>query len=121
MADPVLDEQQIIQLLKAPCTVEMVNILQSGAVQALVDLYDRKVTRDEFTAMASPCIALYGQCSKLWLLDNIKDVFMTGDLTAQRFDDAKNGLADVIRKQAETVIEQVKRLQLCPTSQDQVH
>jgi hypothetical protein len=121
MADPVLDEAHIIQLLRAPATVEMINILQAGAVQALMDLYDRKVTRDDFAAMASPCIALYSQTAKLWLLHNIQDVFDGGDLTHERFVVASEGLSEIIRKWAEVVIEQVKRLQMCPGDKDVVH
>lgn len=121
MAAPILDEDEIIRYLKSPCNVEMINIIQSGAVQALMDMYDRETTRDEFLRMAAPCIALHSQCAKLWLLNNIHEVFKGGDLTDDRFVQAKEGLSDLIRKQTETVIESVKRLQLCPSDQDVVH
>jgi hypothetical protein len=121
MADPILDEAQIVQLLSCPIKAETIHALQGGAVQALCDLYDRKVTRDEFTSKAAACIGLYGQCSKLWILDNIRQVYESNDLDKARFDAAVSGLSDVIRAQAEVVIEIVKRLQQCPTSQDRVH
>ena len=121
MSDPVLDEQYIIELLRCPVKAETVTMLQGGAVQALIDLYDRKVTREEFANLASPCLALYGQTAKLWLLANIEGVFDSGDLDKDRFVKAREGLENLVRKQAETVIEIVKRLQTCPTSQDKVH
>ena len=88
------------------------------SVQALADLYDRKVTRDEFGTQASVCIGLYGQCAKLWMLKNIKDCWDHDGLDADTFAVAGEGLSNMIRLQAEQVIEQVKRLQMCPTSAD---
>jgi hypothetical protein len=121
MADPVNDENMILELLRSPIKAETAGRLQSGAVQALIDIYDRKTTREEFLQMAAPCVALYGQVCKLWILQSIQSVFEDGDLDKERFDKAREGLEDVIRVQAESVIEIVKRLQMCPTSQDAVH
>lgn len=121
MADPVLDEDLIVSLLKSTISADSVARLQMGTVQALVDLYDRKVTRDEFTTAASHCLALYGQLAKLWLLTNIESVYDAGHLDKNNFKQAAAGLQDIVRKQCEGVIEIVKRLQLCPTSEDKVH
>lgn len=121
MADPILDEDDIMSLLRSPISAENVSRLQAGAVQALIDVYDRKVTRDEFVNLASPILALYGQVGKLWMLSNIRDVYDAGNLDNGKFVAANTTMEDLIRKQAETVIEIVKRLKLCSTSQDVVH
>lgn len=121
MADPVFDEEFIKALLKSTVCVDNVTRLQQGAVFALVDLYDRKVTRDEFTSAASACLALYGQLAKLWVLDNVEKVFDEGELDKSRFTIARASLQDLIRVQCEGVIDIVKRLQECPASGDKVH
>jgi hypothetical protein len=121
MADPILDEDGIRYLLKAAVSPDNVSELQAGAVQAMIDLYDRKVTREDFVEMLAPAIALYGSVAKLWILSSIESVFDGGDLTKERFNTARIALSDLVRKQAETVIDHVKRLQECPTSQDKVH
>lgn len=121
MADPILDEDMIVTLLKTPVSVQNVNAIQAGAVQALIDLYDRKCTREEFVNLASPVLALYGQAAKLSLLANVEIVYDSGDLDKDRFNRARDGLVDLIRKQTETVIDVVKRLQLCAGTQDHVH
>lgn len=121
MADPVLDEAYIIDRLAAPVTVANLQIIQGGAVQALCDLYDRKVTREEFINLAAPVVSLYGQCAKLDMLDSIEAVFKSGDLKQEKFDTATKAMEDLIRAQAMKVTEIIKRLQLCPTSQDKVH
>jgi len=121
MADPRLDEDYIRALLSVPVTHENTDAIQQGAVQALIDLYDRKVTRDEFLTAGAACLSLYGQCSKLWMLHNVRAVYKDGTLTDQKFLDADKAFCDIIRKQSETVVEIVKRLQLCPTSKDPIN
>jgi hypothetical protein len=121
MATPFFDEQLIVDLLKSTVNVDNVGRIQQGAVQALVDLYDRKVTRDEFTTMASLCLALYSQAGKLWVLGNIEAVYAAGDLDTKRFATAREQLVEIMRKQCEGVIDIVKRLQLCPNDEDKVH
>jgi hypothetical protein len=87
----------------------------------MIDLYDRKVTRDEFIAAVAPCINLYGHTSKLHMLDNIHQVFSTGDLDEDRFVKAHEGLTDMVARDVEKVTAVVKRLVECPTSKDKVH
>jgi hypothetical protein len=120
-SDPIFDEDMIRSLLSMPCDIEHTDTIQAGAVQTMIDLYDRKVTREEFCASLAPCLALYGQAAKLWLLHNIQDVFLAEQLTIQKFTDADKSMTEVLRKQCNTVIEIVKRMQDCPTSRDKVH
>lgn len=123
MADPLLNEDYIRNLLSVPVNVENVDAMQAGAVQALIDLYDRKVTREAYCGMAASCITLYAQCSKLWMLHNVKHQLADGDrnLTDETWARSDAVFCELIRKQAEKVVEIVKRLQLCPTSEDLVH
>ena len=121
MADPILDEEIIKDLLRTGVDVSNTGRIQQGAVFALCDVYDRGVTRDEFTSMASLCLSLYAQCAKLWVLHNIADVYKAGDLDDARFKTASTQLEDIIRKQCMDTIEVVRRLQECPTSEDKVH
>lgn len=121
MADPVFDEDEIIACLRAPVTDDTLTVLQDGAMKALLDLYDRKVTRDEFIKMASPCVALYGHINKMWLLASILGAFTDKKLTESAFTEANATITSFIRRDAEVVVEHVKRLKMCPTSQDAVH
>lgn len=121
MADPVFNEDHIIALLRMPILNSSLGALQAGAIQSMIDLFDRKVTREEFVEQLAPCIALYGTATKMWLLDNIEAVHDDGDLNKEKFKAARAALVELARKQSETVVELVKRLQMCPSSQDKVH
>jgi hypothetical protein len=121
MADPVLDENIILALLDVAPDRENLARIQQGAVQALMDLYDRKVTREEFATAASPCLALFGQCSKMWMLGNIEENFRAGFLDQPTFDEARKALQFLLGKQMETVTGVVERLRQCPLSTDKVH
>lgn len=121
MVSPVFDEAYIVHLLRAPPAPDSLAAIQSGAMQALIDMYDRKATREEFIDNASTCVALYGQCAKLWMLRNVQDTYDRGLLDRDQFKVADDGIADLIRKQAESVIEIIKRLQMCAEDEDKVH
>ncbi len=99
----------------------MMPAIQTAAIQALLDLYDRKVTRDEFINNAAPCVTLYGSCSKLNLLESVREAYIDGELSPEKMGNSETALCDLIRKQCEAVIEVVKRLQMCPTSRDSVN
>lgn len=121
MASSLMDEEHIKQLLKAPATYEYVNALQAGAAGAMMDLYDRKVTRDEMAEGLQRCLILYGQCAKLFMLKNIEAVFKGGTLDQPTFTKADTELTDIIRRQSEAVIDMVKRLEMCANDEDPIH
>lgn len=122
MVSPLLDEDWMITLLKAPTTAgDGPDRIQAGAAQALIDLFDRKVTREVFLESATPCLALYGQCAKLWVLRNIKQVYEEGALDPSAFAKAETGLTELILRQSEELVNLVKRLQMCPNDEDRVH
>lgn len=121
MVSPILNEKLIIDLLKTPAGNDGAMRIQHGAVYALVDVHDRKATREEFTTMAEVCLALYAQSAKLWVLNNIEEAFNQGGVNANSFANAREELINVMRKQSEAVIDIVKRLQECPENEDKIH
>lgn len=121
MADPVLDEDNILHMLSAPLTLDTLDYVQSGAAQALVDLYDRKVTREQFIALASPVLAFYAQIARLRMIVSVDEVFAQGTLDQATLDKAKVGIVTLLEKQRGTVVDTVKKLMECPTSEDRVH
>lgn len=121
MADPVLDEQNILDLLQVPVQLQTIGVIQAGAAQALVDLFDRKVTRAEFMEEASTCLSLYAQTAKLWMLANMKAAYEEAGIDGVAFEKAERGVTHLISRDVERVVALVKRLQSCPTSEDKVH
>lgn len=121
MSDPLLNEEMIILLLQASPDDQSVAEVQAGAAQALMDLYDRGVTRAEFGEMAMSCLGLYSQTAKLVMMLRINEAYERGDVTDENIKNAIGALQNLIRKQADTVSDIVKRLLQCPTSEDKVH
>lgn len=121
MADPVLDENLILARLRWPRDEIDVPVLENAAMCALLDLYDRKVTRDAFIAMASPCVALYASLARLDTLASIQEVFDAGVLDKSSFDTSVRRLKGTIDGQRGQVSDIVTQLKLCPTSADPVH
>jgi hypothetical protein len=121
MADPVLDEDRILNKLAMPSKFENLGLIQEGAIQALVDLYDRGVTREEYLTLASSCVSLYAQTAKFYVIASMNDLFCDGTLDKTAFDNALKSLSAVIDAQRETVIGTVCRLKMCPSSAEKIH
>lgn len=119
--DPQVDEDYLIGMLGAPINTNTTDIFQSAAMGVLIDLYDRKVTRDEFIASISPCAAMYAQAARLDGLNNIKAVFDAGHLNPASFDDAGKFLTDNIRRYGDRLIAMLKLLKECAGSKDPIH
>lgn len=121
MSDLYFDEDNIVHMLMAPVNVDTIDYIQTATAQALCDLYDRKVTREEFVNMAGPCLALYAQTARLRLMHSVEAAFQDSGITQDTLNIAKEGITSLITKQRDTVIGIVRRLQECPTSEDVVH
>jgi hypothetical protein len=121
VSGPILDEDAINNLLKCDANVGNIPRIQAAAVQTLLDIYDRKVTRGEFINMASACVTLHAQCAKLFMLASIEQAFSEQVLDANAFITAHDSMADLIGKQMITVSGVIDRVKACPTDQDPVH
>lgn len=122
MVSPILDEDWIKKLLQHPPTTENIGALQAGALQCMLDMYDRKVTREEWVENHSKCVTLYTQVAKLYLIEHVhNDLFKNNLLSEETFVNAENALMDLIRVVADDLIGIMKRLELCPRTEDKVH
>lgn len=121
MADPVLDENLILEALQRVPSYSNIGALQQGALQSLIDMYDRKMTREQFLHNAATAVSLYGQTCKLWMLGQMREAFDNGDLDIARIMQAEGALVAIMRKQTSELTEIVEQLKQCPTSQDAVH
>lgn len=123
MADPLLDEQKIVSVLKTePANSnEAVRALQSGVTMALVDAYDRKVDRESFICLMSAVLQMYGNLSVFHTLNSIVALHDSGALDRNKFDDAFTALMAKVRKDHSSVLAMMELIQQCPLSKDTVH
>ncbi len=119
--DPVLDEGNIVALLKSPVTARGLPELQAGAAQALIDMYDRDGTRKEFVMHGSNCLALYSSVGRLNILHSILDMINREEFNREKVIKAIEDLTAITRAQSELVCNTMERIQLQATSQDIVH
>lgn len=121
MADPILDEQEIFRDLHTPVSSDNVARLQMAVVGAMCDIYDRKVTREQFCAMLGPCISMYGALAKLYVMNNLRASHKDGAINDDSINAAVDACENNVRSHASTVRAVMKQLMECPTSKDSVH
>lgn len=121
MADPVFDEEIIIQMLgTVPGPQQSVPILQQACTMAMMDLYDRAVDRDYFAKHAIICLTTYAMLSRTWMLMSMHDLYVSGNLTERSFTEAHDGITKLVLENAEKMIAMMGELRQCPLSTDPI-
>jgi hypothetical protein len=122
MADPVFDEDVIIDMLKAPAgALETTGILSQALMMALADLYDRRADRSFVMEHASGIVQAYAILSRRWMLASIKEMHESGILNEIAFDQAQVQITESLNERLPQVIAMVEKLKECPTSRDKIH
>ena len=121
MADPILDETYIIDDLAAPVSLEHLTYIKRGSVQALLDMHDRQLTRENFLQMAGDAVSLYAMLARFEILDSLGDLFKSGTLKQETFDKAFRDLTNLIVAKQDQVRKHMEFVMQCPTSADKVH
>lgn len=121
MGDPQLDEDMIIHMIQQPVTQLTLPYLQQAAMMVLTDLWDRKVTREEFGLSAGKATTMYTALAKLHVLMNVRTAIADNKLDYAMLDASMDKLHEIIGKRVIELVKVVEALQACPTSQDTVN
>lgn len=120
-ADPIIDEEFMVEALSAQVSPATIARLQTGAMMLLIDAYDRKTTRMEFAQIADAAVKAYAQTAKLWLMTNIREACDSGYLDAAHVDEATCALIANVADKINDAREIALILKQCPLKEDKVH
>ncbi len=121
MTSPVMDENILQFLTKEPPSIDNIDRLQTASLMAIVDAFDRKVTRDNFVMIAATAMTLGQVMARLGILKSTEGFFNGGDLNTAMFDQATKGLMAMAATQHAVLERQVSVLVQCPNDKDPVH
>lgn len=119
--DPRINEQGCLFMLQQPVNLETLPYLQNAALQVVVDLYDRKVTREEFMKSAGDAITLYAMLAKLYVTAQTSDLHDKGTLTSDTIQTYADKLVLQASGRMAALAKMMTLLVQCPTSDDVVH
>lgn len=121
MADPLLNEGAIIQMLdviSAPANVEK---LASASFLSIIDSHDRKLEREDWVAIVQDALGMNDMLTRLELTNALYNRFKRNKLEDETFTDALKELT----KRAEAFREDLKRrmelVAQCPYETDTRH
>lgn len=120
-ADPVVDEEFMIEALSTKVSPQTIARLQTGAMLLLIDAYDRKTTRGEFAQIADAAMKAYAQAAKLWLMTNIKYASDEGFLDKEQVLEAQCALIASVADMTGNARDLACLLKQCPLKEDKVH
>jgi len=121
MADPVLDEALIADLVETKPAPDAVTRLVYGATMLLIDAYDRKTTRSEFMGIAHVALALHSYASQYRVIVNIQGLLGRGELDAAILKRTMDNVTHLVEHYSAGAANHARRLQECPWSDDAIH
>jgi hypothetical protein len=119
--DPFIDEDQCIFMLQQEINQETLPYHQNAALQVVMDLYDRKVTREEFARNAGTAISFYATLAKMHVVAQTRAMQEAGTLDYAVMASSTAKLAEIAAGKARSMIQCVAMLRECATTQDTVH
>ena len=119
--DPQVNEEGCLYMLQQEVNRETIPYLQNAALQVLMDLYDRKVTRNEFGRHAGTAISFYSTLAKLNVVEQVKDLIAVAPLDPVALANTNAELIRIATGKAASLAKCMELLQHCAASQDTVN
>lgn len=113
----------MLDCLAQPPTYQNVGPVQSGAMMALIDSYDRKVEREFFCGIAALSLSLHSAMGRLHTVNTLKEIakdpqFMADP--ARAFDEALKSLESHAAQRHKELNQMAHLLVQCPTEADTI-
>jgi hypothetical protein len=121
MTSPLIREDVIKNTLSLPVVTEHIDQLNMANMLAILDGYDRKLLRDEFSKILSTGFQFFDASARLDLIFSLKKLFEAEAPQQKLLDEAAVGLtqrADHWRKRLYEIMEVVSQ---CPGDQDTIN
>jgi len=119
--DPQINEAGCVFMLQQEINAETLPYHQNAALQVLIDLYDRKVTREEFLHHAGIVVTFYSTLAKLNVIDQVRAMTITNTLTLETVDTSHVKLHEIAAAKAAMLSKFMTLMAQCPMSDDVVH
>lgn len=121
---PLFDEQMILDCLAQPISFEAIGPLQSAAMMALIDCYDRKVEREFFGNVAATALALHTAMGRLHTSTVLRAMANEEQFKGnpeRELDGAIKSLTAHAQLRQKELNQMVHLLVQCPTGEDSIN
>lgn len=121
MADPTIDERMLMDTIDVPVSVSVIERLQSGALMAAINAFDRKLQRGPYIELTASAFSLHTHLGRLHMVARIHELFKQGKLTQEKLAEAETGLIGFCESERVSMRNLTGLVAQCPTSNDSVN
>lgn len=121
MANPIMDEDMLLEMLACQMNYDNTARLQSAALYAVVAAHDRQCTRDEFIALMESAMGVHSYVGKMSMMTQIRQNFTEKQLDLEMIDRSLENLISYGNSSQANLRAFLTRMVQCPTSLDKVH
>lgn len=120
-SNPLVNEENILSVLRSEPQLETLMYFRRSAVFAVVDAFDRGVTRDFFASILSNCVNLNEVARRLELTAHIFSDFDKGVLTREKLGQLIVALTENFEKYRVAIAEEARVLAEMPQADEVIH
>jgi hypothetical protein len=121
MADPIIDERMLMDTIDVPVSLGAIERLQSGALMAAINAFDRKLERSAYIELTASAFSLHTHLGRLHIVARINELFKQGKLTKERLAEAEQGLIGFCESERVSMRNLTGLVAQCPTSNDSIN
>ncbi len=121
MTSPVMNEQFILETLSGVITPEGPNHHCVASMWAILDAYDREVTRENMEEIVATAMNLHNRVNRLQAMATTRSAFKEGLLSPEFLDDNIAALQNSADANRNTLIKHMQTLMECSEDEDPLH
>lgn len=121
VAEPVLNEDAILNDLDRVTSAPSAAQLKQGARLAIIDTFDRRPHREPFVDLVNEACSLQANLSRLEFAENLRGVLEKGKLDKAMLDDTIKGLTQVCEERRAAVLKMFKPVTEMRMDHDPLH
>ena len=118
--DPLVSEEMIVDCLSVESDGDQPGILQTGAMMAILDAFDRGVERDGFIPILYTGLNLHTSVGRLTTLRSAMQLMDSNQLSVESLSDALRQMEQYATSQKVALKSLVDRLVQCPRAADPI-
>ena len=117
---PRLSEDMILDCLTVEISGENIGAIQSGAIMAIVNAFDRRIDRSYFIMLCDAAMTLHGAMGRMHTLLSTKRLEIDKELDGEKIDTAITSITQHASQKQLQLKEMMALVAQCPKEQDTI-
>lgn len=119
--NPLVDEESIVSVLRSVPQLETLPYFRRAAVMAVMDAFDRGVSRDFFASILSNCVNMNEVARRMEMVQMMRQDLTAQTLTVEKLDEVSAALIGSFEQYRHAIAQEAFEVSEMPQANDVIH